>query len=623
MQDRELCQRIAESIAPWTVGEIKVESSAQQLEVQVECNDAVPKRCPHCVGTLLVCNHGEEQTWRQLDAGPWQILLKGRLPLVECPEHGIVLVSPPWADWYIRGQDQSLLGPWSLQQIKLLLDVGRISPSTLLKRSSSNKWVITGTVSALFVTRDETVEPPLSVDELAAVDWAIANEPTISLANDPTASNRIPTGDNASVDGPGTQSEADRNGDSQKEPRRKLPTRQPPAGQDANPEQLEFDADLGVLDDSDRTAIHDSLPILKRLRAPTSRKSKRPPAAREESSQSEWTTALGQAAEMEQTAKVGRKKSVNDTATQRIKAPQRVKAASRHQALVRRRGFQQGYQLLMVAYLINACLVCCLVPTVCTIFFSRLLLLSTSVFAPFEGGNELHEGQLVACGLSALCVLVLIGFPIWHLISNGGILWHYVPSALIGMTVGFGLSPGYLDEVCAALKWCEFGFGIATVGLTVYTLLAVPAQSRMSLPMIAAGLLTALSVMVLCVVRSGSMLSVQTDVIPPQFRGAFPDAPLYVLGLYGTLVFIPGTILFELYRHTDISSRQFIIRTGVLLGAYLLAGFATLGTFVHGAGAGFFDVPLALLPLACTNALAAAIPSSLSLLDPQYSVSQD
>lgn len=152
---------------------------------------------------------------------------------------------------------------------------------------------------------------------------------------------------------------------------------------------------------------------------------------------------------------------------------------------------------------------------------------------------------------------------------------------------------------------------------------AVPTQSRMSLPMLAAGLLTALSVTALCCVRSGSMLSVQADAIPPQFRGALPDAPLYVFGLYGTLVFIPGAILFELYRHTDFSSRQFIIRTGVMLGIYLLAGFATVGIFVHGAGSGFFDVPLALLPLGCINALAAAIPSTLLLVDPQFSVSQD
>ncbi len=697
MQDHELCQRIARGIAPWTVGEINVESAAQRLEVQVECDDAVPKQCPHCDCMLLVCDHGEEQTWRQPDDGPWQIFLMGRLPLIECPEHGVVRVSPPWADWYVRGLDKSLLGPWSLQQLKLLLDAGRISSSTLLKRSSSDKWVITGTVSALFVKQDETVEPPLTVHELAAVDWAIANAPEISMSIEATASDLIAMDfmatdgiatdgiasegittdgmatygnatDDITTDGdatggnvtdfiatwrkawarnPSRHSDAYRGSDSHEKPRRDRQTKQPPvtgvnpAGKDANPKEPEFDdgaagpkqraqlgndakpgppefnLDLRLLEDSDRDAVRDSQSSLKPSHPSVPREPEKPPATRREQSPAEWNKALEKAVEMEHKAKVVREKPVDDPAALPVKAP------SRRDALVRRRGFQQGYQLLTMVYLINACLVSCLIPAVCMIFFSRLLLLSTSVFAPFEGGNELQEGQLVECGLSALSLLVLIGFPVWHLMSNDGILWHYVPSALLGMTVGVALSPDYLDEVCAALQWCQFGFGIATVGLTVYTLSAVPARSRMSLPMIAAGLLTALSAMLLFCVRSGSMLSVQADAIPPQFRGALPDALLYVFGLAGTLVFIPGAILFELYRHTNFSTRQFIIRTGVMLGVYLLAGCATLGTFVHGAGSGFFDVPLALLPLGCINALAAAIPSALLLVNPQFTVSQD
>ena len=391
-----------------------------------------------------------------------------------------------------------------------------------------------------------------------------------------------------------------------------------PAVQDVDSGELKLAPDSDGLDDLNRGAVRESLSSPKPSRPSAPREPVKRPATREEPSPPEWNmVALEQAVKMESKAKGVRKKPVDNAA-----AP-RVKAATPREALVRRRGFQHGYQLLTMVYLINACLVCCLVPLVCMIFFSRLLLLSTSVFAPFEGGNALQEGQLVACGLSALSLLVLIGFPLWHLISNGGMLLHYGPSALLGMTIGFGLPPDYLDEVCAALQCCEFVLGIVTVGLMAYALSAVPAKSRMSLPLIAAGLLTVLSVLALCFVRSGSMLSVQADAIPPQFRGVLPDAPLYVVGLCGTLVLIPGAILFELYRHTDVSTRQFIIHTGVMFGVYLVVGIAALGTFVHGAGTGFFDVPLALLPLGCVNALAAAIPSVLLLVDPQFSVSQD
>ena len=119
------------------------------------------------------------------------------------------------------------------------------------------------------------------------------------------------------------------------------------------------------------------------------------------------------------------------------------------------------------------------------------------------------------------------------------------------------------------------------------------------------------------------MLTFQADAIPPQFHGAPPDAGLYVIGLYGILIFIPIAFLFELYRHTAYETRQFIIRSGALLGMYLVAGSATLNSFTHAAGSDFFDVPLALVPLACINALSAAIPSTLLMVDPQYSVSDD
>ncbi|MBS0202284.1 MAG: hypothetical protein JSS49_05235 [Planctomycetes bacterium] len=622
MQDHELYTRIAGSITPWTVGEIKVESATQRLEVQVECNDAVPKQCPQCHSMLPVCDLGEEQTWRQPDDGLWQVFLKGRLPLIECPKHGIVRVSPPWADWYVRGPDNSILGPWSLQQLKRLLDAGRISQSTLLKRSTSKRWVITGTVGALVVRQDETLESQLSVYELAAVDWAIATGPDVPVSNEPPALDYIPTEGHGSA---GRRRESDGYRSSHTTPQQDRQTPEPrvtgviPPGQGAKAGNPNLDLVLKLLDDSDSDAAGVSRSSVKP--APSERPSAprgpiKRPVTRAEASPTEWSIALDKAVEMEHTAKVVRIKP-DDAEVQQ------VKVSPRRTPLVCRRGFQQGFHRLMLVYLINSCLVCCLVPAVCVTFFSRLLLLSTSVFIPFASGDVLREGQLVECGLSALSLLVLIAFPVWHLISNGGILWHYVPSALVGMIFGFGLSPDYLDEVCVALQWCEVAFGTATVGITLYTMSKVPAQSRMSLPMIAAVALTVLSALALGFVRVGPMLTVQADSIPPQFRGALPDASLYVFGLYGTLMFIPVAILLELYWYVDFSSRQFIIRTGVLLGIYLLAGIASLGSFVQSAASGFFDVPLALLPLACISALAASIPSSLLLVDPQLSVTDD
>lgn len=652
MQDHVLYQRIAGGVAPWTVGEIKVEEFDQRVEVQVTSDDTLPQRCPDCNGMFLVCGHGDEQTWRQPDINHWQILLLGRVPLVNCPEHGIVRVSPPWADWYTRGLDNSLLGPWSLQQLKVLLDAERISPSTLLKRGSSDKWVITGTISALFVKQDEAVEPALSADELEAVDWAIENEPVFFLPYQPTVSDDIATEDHAAqgdasrYDGSSQQVESD---DKPHRDRSKIqahltgffraiPARTAPRAANTDnvapppsvsdpveipkapkPHHPEPEAELRLVEDSDRDASRyaskpkPARPAAPKKPAPRSLQRLRKPP---EPSPSEWGMAIGQAVDMKHKG-VAIPKPPADEA-----AESDTKTTRRRGELVRRRGFQQGFGLLTMAYLVNSCLMSTLFPAVCMIFFSRLLLLSTSVFAPFGGGNDLQEGQLVACGVSALCLLVLAGFPVWHLYSNDGVLWHYVPSALVGMTVGFALPPEYLNQIFVAIQWCEITFGIVAVALTAYTLSAVPSRSRMSIPIIAAGLLTAVCVMVLFGIKAGSMLTFQADAIPPQFHGAPPDAGLYVIGLCGILICIPIAFLFELYRHTAYETRQFIIRSGTLLGMYLVAGSATLNSFTH-AGSDFFDVPLALVPLACINALSAAIPSTLLLVDPQYSVSDD
>lgn len=675
MQDDELYQRIAGSIAPWTISEFNVDVAGQQVDVLVECHDTVPKQCPHCDCMLLACDLGDEQTWRQPDAGSWQILFRGRLPLIECPEHGVVRVSPPWADWYVRGLDKSLLGPWSLQQLKLLLDAGRITPSTLLKRSTSGRWVIAGTVAALFVRQDEAVEPPLSVYELAAVDWAIANEPVVFESIEPAGeedfvSGHIPADDSVPDDfgrgqtptrGIGPRSagrdanttgghppwrpaagrsprrdyEDDQNHDSRDWPRFNRDTSEPdvtggtPVDKDSISGFADDGRELRLLEDADKDPVAEPPPTIKPPRPSAPREPDEPKSSRDKShrgrrarqpvepSPSEWGMAIEQAVEMELTANVIRKKPEDEAGGEPLKR------LPRREPVARRRGFQHGYQLLMLASMINACLVCCMIPAVCMIFFARLLLLSTSVFIPFEGGNDLQEGQLVACGVSALCLLVLIGFPVWHLKSNDGPMLHYIPSALAGMAIGFGLSPAYLNQVCAALKWCECAFGVTSVGLLIYLFCAIPARSRMSLPMLGAGLLTALSTITLFFVRSGSMLSVQADTIPPQLRAATPDAPLYVMGLYGTLALIPAALLFELYRHTDYNTRQLIVRTGVIVGVYMVAGIGALDAFVHGAGFGFFDVPLALLPLGCINSLAAAIPAVLFLANPQYTLTED
>ncbi len=58
--------------------------------------------CPECKKQLSCYDHGEERQWRHLDSCQFKTILIGRVPRVECPEHGVKSVAVPWAEPHSR-----------------------------------------------------------------------------------------------------------------------------------------------------------------------------------------------------------------------------------------------------------------------------------------------------------------------------------------------------------------------------------------------------------------------------------------------------------------------------------------------------------------------------------------
>jgi transposase len=97
MQDKELYQHILGLTSPWTVSGVKLDIPAEKIQVRVEHPPGTKFCCPECQKELACYDHAEERRWRHLDSCQYKTILIGRIPRVDCPEHGVKTVTVPWA----------------------------------------------------------------------------------------------------------------------------------------------------------------------------------------------------------------------------------------------------------------------------------------------------------------------------------------------------------------------------------------------------------------------------------------------------------------------------------------------------------------------------------------------
>ena len=102
MQDKELYQHILGLCTPWQVTDVKLDTSAQEIRVQVDHPRGTKFCCPDCSQQLPYYDHGEERQWRHLDSCQFKTILVARVPRVQCPTHGVKSVAVPWTEPHSR-----------------------------------------------------------------------------------------------------------------------------------------------------------------------------------------------------------------------------------------------------------------------------------------------------------------------------------------------------------------------------------------------------------------------------------------------------------------------------------------------------------------------------------------
>jgi len=83
--------------SPWSVVGIEFDTDLQQLDLSLDFPAGSTFDCPVCDRSGCKVHDTTERTWRHLDFFQHRCLLHARQPRIECPEHGIKTVTPPWA----------------------------------------------------------------------------------------------------------------------------------------------------------------------------------------------------------------------------------------------------------------------------------------------------------------------------------------------------------------------------------------------------------------------------------------------------------------------------------------------------------------------------------------------
>ena len=97
MQGHQLYEQILGITAPWCVERVELRLTDGEVHVHLAHGEAA-WRCPECGQACPLYDHGPERTWRHLDTCQYQTLLHAAVPRTECAEHGVRMVSVPWAE---------------------------------------------------------------------------------------------------------------------------------------------------------------------------------------------------------------------------------------------------------------------------------------------------------------------------------------------------------------------------------------------------------------------------------------------------------------------------------------------------------------------------------------------
>ncbi|MCC6764096.1 MAG: transposase family protein [Deltaproteobacteria bacterium] len=96
MRDHEFYARILGLTAPWSVERVELNVARDAVHVWPQRASDAPATRPECHSTQTIYDHRERE-WRHLDTCQLQTRLHARVPLIDCPTHGVLQSPVPWA----------------------------------------------------------------------------------------------------------------------------------------------------------------------------------------------------------------------------------------------------------------------------------------------------------------------------------------------------------------------------------------------------------------------------------------------------------------------------------------------------------------------------------------------
>jgi transposase len=97
MRDIDLFQLALGLVPPWMVADAKFDADNKRLDIEIDFKTGGRFACPECGKAGCPVHDTVKKSWRHLNFFQHQAFLHARVPRIDCPDHGVRLVTVPWA----------------------------------------------------------------------------------------------------------------------------------------------------------------------------------------------------------------------------------------------------------------------------------------------------------------------------------------------------------------------------------------------------------------------------------------------------------------------------------------------------------------------------------------------
>lgn len=97
MDQNSLYEQILGLSSPWYVADVELIKAQDEVVVRVAQDQRASLACPRC-GRACPGYDRRERRWRHLDTCQFKTQVVAQVPRIQCPEHGCLTISVPWAE---------------------------------------------------------------------------------------------------------------------------------------------------------------------------------------------------------------------------------------------------------------------------------------------------------------------------------------------------------------------------------------------------------------------------------------------------------------------------------------------------------------------------------------------